>query len=178
MVKIERKSEDMEFIKAREENIPRILEIVASAQSFLKANGVVQWQNGYPNREVILNDISKGQGFVVVDGNEVLAYFVWFVGYEPDYFKGCFIDGVGEWKTDFDYAVIHRVAVGVKGKGIGSEIFKMATKWTKEAGMKSFRVDTHRHNIPMQTVIKKHGFEYCGIINVKEGERFAFEAVL
>ncbi len=168
----------MDFIKAKMENVPRIMEIVASAQAFLKSNGVVQWQNGYPTCEKIGDDIAKGQAYVAVENGEVLGYFVLFVGYEPDYFEGCFLNPEGAWKTDGGYAVVHRVAVGVKGKGLGSAIFDFAMAKAKEMGAPAMRIDTHRHNIPMQTVLKKHGFEYCGIINVTEGERFAFEAIL
>ncbi|MFI3129444.1 MAG: GNAT family N-acetyltransferase [Bacillota bacterium] len=168
----------MIFTKAKRENVPRIMEIVALAQAFLKGNGVVQWQNGYPTAEKIEDDIAKGQAYVVVEDCVVLAYFVLFAGYEPDYFEGCFLNPEGAWKTDGGYAVVHRVAVGEKGKGLGSAIFDFAMAKAKEMGVPAMRIDTHRDNIPMQTVLKKHGFEYCGIINVTEGERFAFEAVL
>ncbi|MFI3167974.1 MAG: GNAT family N-acetyltransferase [Bacillota bacterium] len=168
----------MEFIKAKEEHVGKIMEIIASAQAFLKSNGVVQWQNGYPTTEKILQDIANGYGHIACENGEILGYFVMFVGYEPDYFEGCFLNADGAWKTDFEYAVVHRVAVGVKGKGLGSAIFDYAMQTAKQNGAKAMRIDTHRHNIPMQTVLKKHGFEYCGIINVSEGERFAFEVVL
>lgn len=38
------------------------------------------------------------------------------------------------------------------------------------------RIDTHRDNKTMQHVILKNGFEYCGIIYLKNGEqRLAYE---
>ncbi len=165
----------MEFIKARESDVEKILQIVASAQAFLKGNGVQQWQNNYPSRDVIENDIRLGNGYVAIENGEVVGYFVWFCGVEPDYLQEV-IDG--DWKTNGEYAVIHRVAVAKKGGGVGSKIFAEAIRFSREAGAPSLRVDTHRNNIPMQTVVKKHGFEYCGIIYVSEGERFAFELKL
>ena len=43
----------------------------------------------------------------------------------------------------------------------------------------SIRIDTHRDNIPMQKMLNKNGFIYCGIIYLLDGkERFAFEKPL
>ena len=43
----------------------------------------------------------------------------------------------------------------------------------------SIRVDTHRDNLPMQRMLQKNGFIYCGIIYLADGkERFAFEKPL
>ena len=50
--------------KAATKDLEDILEIVEDAQQSLKNRSIDQWQNGYPNRESILADISKGIGFV------------------------------------------------------------------------------------------------------------------
>ena len=43
----------------------RILEIIEKAKIELKKLGLDQWQNGYPNREVIENDIKSGISYVL-----------------------------------------------------------------------------------------------------------------
>ena len=45
-----------------------------------------------------------------------------------------------------------------------------------EKGVPSIKVDTHENNIPMQSLLKKNGFEYCGVVYLEDGgKRVAFE---
>ena len=47
----------MKFITASYEHIDRMCEITADAKRQLKNLGLDQWQQGYPSREVWLQDI-------------------------------------------------------------------------------------------------------------------------
>lgn len=43
----------------------------------------------------------------------------------------------------------------------------------------SIKVDTHENNKPMQRLLEKLGYEYCGIIYLENGDkRVAFEKLL
>lgn len=43
----------------------------------------------------------------------------------------------------------------------------------------SIRIDTHRDNKPMQHLLNKNGFRYCGIIYLEDGdERLAYQRCL
>ena len=50
----------MEFRKSTKSDVIKIMEIVKQAQEYFKSQGIDQWQNGYPNEEVINNDIENG----------------------------------------------------------------------------------------------------------------------
>ena len=107
--------------------------------------------------------------FSAVDEGEVVAVFYFAGGPDPTY--GTIYDG--EWISDEPYAVIHRVAVKHHGRGIIDFIF---SECFNAAG--HLRIDTHRDNLPMQKVLKRAGFEYCGIIHLESGaERMAFEKI-
>ena len=59
------------------------------------------------------------------------------------------------------------------------EIIKYAEEVCKQNDIHSIKVDTHEQNIPMQNLLKKNGFEYCGIIYLEDGgKRVAFEKTL
>ena len=47
----------MEFRKSVKSDIPKIMNIIKQAQSYFKNQNIDQWQNGYPNENVINNDI-------------------------------------------------------------------------------------------------------------------------
>jgi len=53
-----------QFRKALIAEIPPIWEILQQAILRRKAEGSSQWQDGYPNPEVIKKDIEKGSGYV------------------------------------------------------------------------------------------------------------------
>ena len=57
----------MNFRKSTFDDVDRILEIIEKAKIELKKLGLDQWQNGYPNREVIENDIKLGISYVLED---------------------------------------------------------------------------------------------------------------
>ena len=48
--------------------------IIQQAIQRRKEEGSNQWQDGYPNPEVIQNDLDNGHGFVLTDGNTVIGY--------------------------------------------------------------------------------------------------------
>ena len=85
----------------------------------------------------------------------------------------------GGWKTDgTSYITLHRVAVhnDWKGNGIARSMIENVVTMYRNCDVKSIRIDTHRENISMQSMIKKYGFEYCGIIYLEDGaERLAYE---
>ena len=40
----------------------------------------------------------------------------------------------------------------------------------------NLKIDTHRDNVVMQNMLKKNGFQSCGIIHVQDGsERLAYQ---
>lgn len=168
---------------AVQEDLPAIMEIISEAQSYFSRKGIHQWQNGYPNPEVISNDIRKGNSYVVSEdaseagpaGRILATVMISFDG-EPTYAR---IDG--EWITDKPYAVIHRLAVRPewKGRNIAGWIIGQAEQMCADRKYPCIRIDTHKENHSMQQVAVKNGFQYCGIIIVADGSpRLAYEKVL
>ena len=156
----------MEIRKTVESDLPRLMEIYDKARKFMRANGnMTQWINNYPSEELILADIAAEHSYVCVDEGEVVGTFAFIVGIDPTYL----VIEQGNWLDDEPYGVIHRIA-SVK-KGVGQFCINWAYEQTH-----SLRIDTHRDNIPMQRLVTKLGFVYCGIIHIADGsERLAYQ---
>ena len=60
----------MNFRKSTYDDVNKILKIIEKAKIELKKMGLNQWQNGYPNRKVIENDVKKGISYVLEDIRE------------------------------------------------------------------------------------------------------------
>lgn len=167
----------MELRKSIVSDVENIMVIIRQAQVSLKERGVNQWQNGYPNEDTIIGDISRGESYVLVKNGEVIATTM--ITFEEDTFYEKIYDG--EWLNDGKYATIHRIAVcdEYKGLGISSQIILQTEELCRQNNIPSIKIDTHKENIPMRKVIEKNGFKYCGIVYVDgNSERVAFEKLL
>ena len=158
-------------------DVNRVMTVIDQGKAYLKANEIDQWQNGYPNEKIIKEDIVDGYGYVLVCEDEVVGTVALSFDGEPWYDD---IRG-GEWLTNEDFLVIHRLAVSQEARGtdLATEMIKQAEKLCAKRGIRSIKIDTHEDNVIMQKFVKKNGFVYCGtVILGSEGKRLAFEKVL
>lgn len=177
----------MQFRLTRASDVDRIMDILADGRQALAALGIDQWQGGYPHREAIEADCSRGESYVVADddGTVVATAMVGFAG-ERDY---DLIDR-GSWLTgtrsdDACYGVVHRVAVSAacKGRGAASLLLECAEDLTRDRGCESVRIDTHPGNLPMRRLLQKRGYTECGTIYIAHAEggtpeRIAYEKLV
>ena len=163
------------FRKANASEVPQIWEIIQQAIVRRKNDGSQQWQDGYPNEDVIKQDITKGIGFVLIDDNIVAGYAAILFNDEPAYEQL-----KGTWLTNGDFAVVHRVAISddYLGKGLAQKIFLFTEDLAKENNIFSIKVDTNFDNIPMLKILEKLGYTYCGEVTFRGSFRKAFEKTL
>lgn len=148
--------------------LDRVLQIYADARIFMKENGNPdQWGESYPPEHLIREDIARGASYVCVEGDEILGVFYYAEENDPTY--GVIEDGA--WLDDEPYAVIHRIAVAARGRGVAAACFDFALA---RAG--NVKIDTHACNLPMQRTLEKNGFCRCGTIYVEDGTpRIAYQ---
>ena len=162
------------------ENIPEIMTIIKDAKELLASLKIDQWQNGYPNAAQVEADILKGESYVVLnDENQVIATSMFTTNKEPTYQ----IIEEGSWKVDEskNYGVIHRMAIKkeYRKQGLATLLFDEFHQQLKSKNIQSLKIDTHEENLGMQALIKKIGYQYCGIIYTNYGaKRLAFEKVI
>jgi RimJ/RimL family protein N-acetyltransferase len=160
----------MEIRKTKMEELDQVMAIYAHARQFMADHGnATQWGTTKPYREDVIEDINVGYSHVCVENNEIVAVFYYREGIDPTYLT--VYDG--QWINQEPYGVVHRIASAGTVKGAGS----FCLDWAYEQ-CKNLKIDTHRNNIVMQNLLKKNGFEYCGIIHLLDGdERLAYQKV-
>ena len=157
--------------EARLSDMTEIMPVMEAAKKIMRQSGNMhQWVDGYPSEAVICSDMEKHGGFVVEDAGRIVGYFAFLASPEPTYSKIY----NGDWIDDtLPYHVIHRIASYADVHGIFSDIMKFCF-----AHERNIRIDTHRDNAIMQHNILKHGFTYCGIIYLANGdERLAYQKI-
>lgn len=159
------------------EDVERVMEMIKQAQQYFKENGIDQWQNNYPNAKVIESDIQNGHSFVLLKNDVIVGTVA--ISFEEEVTYNRIFEGA--WKSNDNYAVIHRVAVDseLKGIGLSSEMIKQTELMCNKKDVRSIKVATHKDNRAMQRSLIKNGFEYCGVIYLADGsKRVAFQKCL
>lgn len=170
-------TKDYKFRQALLADVDAIMLIIKQAQSNLKALNIDQWQNNYPNPQVIKLDIINNNSYLIEIDNDIVATVAILFENEPTYNKIY----KGSWLTSNDYATIHRIAVSndYKGQNIATRLINHTKTLALTKGLKSLRVDTHKDNLIMQNFLMKNGFKYCGIIYLSDSsKRLAYELVI
>ena len=146
--------------------VMRLLNI--GRQRMVAAGNTQQGVEGYPRRATVEEDLRRAQCYVGENDGRVVATFVLAEGPDPTYAR----IWQGQWlDNERAYHVIHRMAAEETQRGVFAEVMKFC-----KCRAISLRIDTHRDNAPMLYNIKKHGFDYCGVIHTDNGsERLAFQ---
>jgi len=155
----------MEIRLAFPNEVDAIMQVMEDAKKCLAKSGSDQWQNGYPNADIIIDDIISGQAYVALEEGELLAYAA--VTKSPEEAYEAIYEG--SWQGgESEYLVFHRIAVAadVQGKG-GAHTFL-------EGLIEGFDSDTHVENKAMQHIFEKLGFSQVGKVPV-DGERLAYQ---
>lgn len=160
----------IEIRRAKVTEVEVLMDIFEQARRIMRKSGNMrQWIGNYPSTELILADIEKGNSYVCIDeAGEIIGTFAFIQGNDPTYthiYEGQWVDDISP------YGVIHRLAGTETGKGVAHACLQWCYKQ-----ISNLRADTHRDNHILQHILKKHGFQYCGIIFLVNGdERLAFQ---
>ena len=153
-------------------DIDALLAIFAYAREQMAADGnPTQWEDGYPARGQLQEDIQRGVSYVLEANGKVCATFVFIIGKDPTY---DIIDD-GAWIDDnLPYGTIHRIASNGKIGGVFGHVLNWCTTLSN-----NIRIDTHQDNARMLHLIEKHGFTRCGIIYTRDhSPRIAYQRLL
>lgn len=165
----------MIFRQATLGDLPEIMPMFDDAVTRMLREGKQQWNESYPALPHIMDDIKSAAGYVMTDSSGVVGYAaVIFTG------EAAYESLVGEWITDGDYVVVHRIVVAqhCQGQGIARMMLEAVERLAAERGIGSFRIDTNFDNFPMLRLMEKCGFDYCGEITYEGGNRKAFEKLI
>lgn len=159
----------MEIRHTRPAELPVLLELFAHARQFMARTGNPdQWGDRFPTREMLEADLVAHRSYVCEADGRILATFCFTTAGEPTYR----VIREGAWLDDRPYGVVHRIAAAEQGQGAGA----FCLEWCL-AQCGNIRIDTHRDNRPMQRLLARLGYTYCGLIDLENGrgERLAYQ---
>ena len=166
---------DYRFRLAKSTDISQIWDLLQMAILRRKQDGSNQWQDGYPNIEVIKDDIQKKYGYVLTLKEEIVGYCALLINDEPEY-----LNIEGKWLTNNDFIVFHRLAISEKflNKGLAKKMVSFIEQFAISKNIFSVKADTNHDNTPMLKLFKTLEYSFCGIVYIRKSPRRAFEKLL
>jgi len=167
-------NKDFTLCLAQMSELSECLRVLSDGRRYQQSQGFIQWPEGYPSAEDVQEDIHACRAYVLKQNGHICAYFY------IDFYDNAYPHIVGAWHSQAPYMVIHRVAIkeAFRGTGVSSVLFRIFEELAKSKGISNLRIDTHEKNIPMQKVLTKNGYAYCGTVVQGNGLRLAYDKIL
>ena len=149
--------------KANLTDLGSIMLMYKSCVKGMLKNGIDQWDESYPNADIIRADIKARTYFIVELNGEILGGINLDGTQDPAYLT------IGwEDKTN-SFLVVHRLAVKEENWGdkVGKALMIFAEETILEDGLKSIRLDTYSGNPKAMEFYRRLGYSELGTINLK-----------
>ena len=64
----------MKVRPAKKSDLPEIMSIVSAVRrDYFEKNGIPQWNDGYPDRDIFLSDLDRGELFALSQGENIIG---------------------------------------------------------------------------------------------------------
>jgi len=137
--------------------------LVKSCISDMKASGVEQWPDWYPNRDTLKKDILESVLFIA-ETEKGIAGMVSLSPEVPLAYKAI------SWNLKSGKVnSIHRLAVHPQNKtpGLAKKLVEFVEHLAKKQGYQLIRLDTYSKNMAANKFYRKMGYQYVGDIHLK-----------
>jgi ribosomal protein S18 acetylase RimI-like enzyme len=150
----------MDIVKAQIEDFDNVLKLVSDIIKDMEIKGNPQWDENYPTKEILENDIKNGSLFVMVENVRFIALCALTENEEPQYL------GINWMDKNSKALEIHRIAVhpNWQKRGIARKLLDFAEDHTQKNGYSSMRLDTYCKNSRMIKILEKRGYNRTGEI--------------
>jgi len=148
--------------KAQSTQLPLIMNLIRVVTKDLQAQGINQWHEGYPKVDDVLQNIEKGELYVLEQSASIIGMVTLNEAQDPEYAD---IDWLNkEGKT----LVIHRLAVhpAWQGKGIGQQMMDFTEQLATQQQYVSIRFDTYSKNPQSLRFYERRGYQRLGQIQL------------
>ena len=149
--------------KAEISDLANIMLMYKSCVAGMIETGIDQWDESYPNTEVIMEDLIAQSYFVALENGVIIGGINIDQNQDKTYLE---ID----WEDTSDsFLVVHRLGVKEEfwSKKIGKELMLFTENLLKERGLKSIRLDTYSGNPKAMEFYRRLGYTELGTIDLK-----------
>lgn len=163
--------------KAKLPEIPEILELTKACAEEMASRGIYQWNESYPSRSVLENDVDRGELYLLENSKSLLGIIALTPLMDEEY------KGVSWLTPNHKNLYVHRLAVDPKYQGLGhaQQLMSFAETYAREGNFTSIRLDTFSKNPRNQRFYEQRGYTRLGNVyfpNQSEFPFYCYELVL
>ena len=144
--------------------IEEILALTRACGQHMRDNGIDQWDEDYPNREVIMQDLQTQTLFAYRENDEIIGIVVLNETQDEEYAQV-------SWSTNETARniVVHRLAVkpNMQRRGIARQLMDYAEAWARDHLYDAIRLDTFSQNTRNQRFYLNRGYRDLGPVYLK-----------
>jgi len=162
--------------KANKRDLDNIMKMYKSCVTGMLKNGIDQWDDSYPNTEIISEDLNVGTYYVVEMDGAIIGGVNIDKNQDNTYLAL-------DWEDKSDsFLVVHRLGVKEEfwNKKIGKDLMLFTEKLVIGRGLKSIRLDTYSGNPKAMEFYRRLGYSELGTIDLKPDKEkyYCFEKII
>jgi len=164
----------MELKLAEINDLDFINNIYINAIKNMIKNDIFQWDEIYPSRNLLKDDIEKKQLYKIIFDKNIISAFVLNKEYDKEYING-------EWEYNGNnFIVLHRLCLNIQyqNKDFGTKIMLYIENYLKNNSIYSIRLDAFSKNPIALKLYNKLGYKKVGEANWRKGLFILFEKIL
>lgn len=160
----------IEIRKAELEDLNAITEIFRNAIIEMNNKKIYQWDEIYPSKNILEQDILKKQMYVGIKDEIIVSAAVINDEFDEQYKNG-------NWHYDGKFAVVHRLCVNpiYQNQKIGKETMLMIEELLMKERIQSIRLDAFSLNPYALKMYISLGYQKVGEANWRKGMFYLFE---
>ena len=155
----------MNYCKADISQLDEIFSLYQKAIIIMENDGIHQWDEIYPDKAVLEEDINKNQMYIGIKDQKIAVCFVLSEECDEEYKNG-------KWEyPEARFTVIHRLCVNpdFQKQGIATQTMEYLERLCKSEGYDSIRLDCFTENPYSRKLYEKAGYYVVGYADWRKG---------
>ena len=162
------------IVQLTEAYLSELIALFTRTIAAMQIQGIDQWDELYPNRELLCQDIAANSAYAYLVGTEIAGYIVVNELDSPEYSQ---VDWLNK---DSSFQVIHRLCVSpnYQNQGIAKKLVSFAEELAFSKGYTSIRLDAFSKNPLSLRLYEKLNYQRLGEVQFRKGIFICFEKIL
>jgi ribosomal protein S18 acetylase RimI-like enzyme len=149
----------MRIVRGEARHVEPVWAIIARCRDALAAEGIAQWDDVYPTRAMVEEDVARGALSVLEDDRACLGCIVLDERQSDAYASVA-------WTGGEPALVVHRLCIdpATQGRGLGHRLMAFAESEAARLGYASIRLDAYSGNPHSVRFYRARGYREAGMV--------------
>lgn len=155
-------------------DLPALLALKEACIARMRADGIEQWDEVYPDMAVFTRDLAAGTLHVLREGGGIIACLTLDTTHDP-LWQGMAWSAAGE-----PAAAVHRLMVhpAAQGRGLAKQLMAHAESLARSQGFRAIHLDCFTANPAALALYERLGYRRTGTAQMRKGPFVCFEKLL